>query len=152
MVLPPSQSYGRLNDPNARVSYMNPPAHSNTQQDDGLEALENLIAYIAEANGTDLFVLLRQKGISPTGYDMASIQYATMEMLAAGNAKQQEQNFMELMKIHPDAEIILQAYGNHPAGCDCTDCKTPFFTKDRLLFIGLIIFLFAVMYFITQKD
>ncbi len=152
--LPPASTYGRLDNPQARVSYMNPPAQPQASAQNDLEALENLITYIASVNSTDLLVLLRQKGFSPAGYDMQSVEYATMQMLASGDAKQQEANLIDLLKIHPDANVILEVYGKlkHPNGCNCSDCKTPFFTKDRLLFIGLIILLFVAMYFITQND
>ena len=149
-----AQTYSRLNNPNARVSYMDEPALPASTPNEA-QALQNLIAYIATTNTPDLLLLLRSKGISPQGYDIRSFQSATMQMLAMGSDSESEKALNELIKIHPDNEVILQVYGKHPTDCNCQTCggkkKEAFFSKDKIFWIAFLVILLAGIYFI-EKD
>jgi len=133
---------------------MDNPASPTATPQESAQALQNLVSYIAVANTPDLMLLLRSRGIAPQAYDLASLQSATMQMLSMGSAKESEQALTELLRIHPDSDVILQVYGKHPAGCDCKSCggkKEAFFNKDRLFWIVLAILFLVGIYFI-EKD
>jgi hypothetical protein len=147
----PAQHYGYLNDPHASVSYMNPPAQPLPATP--VNTVELLVNYVIGANKSELQALLVKKGIAPSApLDDASLRSLTMKWIAQGTIAENEKSLKELLALHPDKTLILDLFASHAQGCSCESCKSDskFFTKDRLLFIGLIIVLFVGMYFITQ--